>query len=489
VFRSETDAEAVAHVIEELYDGDLTDAVRRACARLEGHFAFVVLHRRHPDLLVGTRRRCPLVVGRNHGETFLASMVTAFITDTREVVYLEEDDVVEARAAGTRFLRPDGTEVKRSVHTVDWDDETADRNGHESFMLKEIHEQPLAVRRTLGGRIRADSIELPETGLSADDARALHRIVLVACGTAYHAGLMGRYAIEEWGRIPCEPDIASEWRYRNPVLDPGTLVIGISQSGETADTLAALRLARERGARTIAITNMAGSQITREVDAVLQTRAGLEMGVAATKTFTAQAALLFLLALDLAAKRSTLSPTAIAELAHELRTLPQKLEQFLSGTHPIDKIAEGHAEEAFFLYLGRHLGLPACLEGALKLKEVSYIPTEAYSAGEMKHGPIALLGENTPVVVIATDGHVYEKVVSNIQEVSARGARVIAIASDGNEAIQHLADEVIYIPRAHPFIEPILAVVPLQMLAHRIAELRGLNVDRPRNLAKTVTVE
>jgi glutamine---fructose-6-phosphate transaminase (isomerizing) len=489
VFRSETDAEVVAHLIEERYQGDLVDAVRLASTELEGHFAFVALHRSLPGLLVGTRRECPLVVGLGDGETFLASMVAAFVDETRRVKFLEDGDIVEAWAGGVRFFDADHRLVERELHVVDWDDEAAQRNGHGSYMLKEIHEQPHAVRRTLAGRLRGDGALLDEVGLDAKSARRLRRLVVVACGTAYHAGLMGRYAVEAWARIPCEPDIASEWRHREPILDPETLVIGISQSGETADTLAALRLAREQGTRTAAVTNMAGSQMTREADAVVLTRAGLEMGVAATKTFTAQAAVLQALALDLAAARGTLDTETLDGLRAELEALPQKLERFLAGRHPIDEIAEAHVEERFFLYLGRHLGLPACLEGALKLKEISYIPTEAYSAGEMKHGPIALLSENTPVVVIATDGHVYEKVVSNIQEVRARGAQVIAIASDGNEAIQHLVDQVVYVPRAHPFVQPILAVVPLQLLAHRIAELRGLNVDRPRNLAKTVTVE
>jgi glutamine---fructose-6-phosphate transaminase (isomerizing) len=489
VFRSETDAEVVAHLVEEHYEGDLAAAVRHTCAELEGHFALVALHRDHPELLVGTRRHCPLVLGRDHSESIFASMIAAFISETRRVQFLEDDDVVEAWPGGARFTRPDGTVIRRPVEVVDWDDETADRNGHESFMLKEIYEQPDAVRRTLAGRILKGLPALEDAGLDEEAVRSIDRIVLVACGTAYHAGLTAKYAIEAWARIPCEPFIASEWRYIDPIVDKSTLVIGISQSGETADTLAALRLARQRGTRTLAVTNMPGSQITREADAVLLTRAGLEMGVAATKTFTAQAALLYLLALDLAAKRGVRSPDEILSLTAEVERLPQKLEQFLAGRHPIEEIAEAHADEPFFLYLGRHLGLPACLEGALKLKEVSYIPTEAYSAGEMKHGPIALLGEETPVVVIATDSHVYEKVISNIQEVRARGAQVIAIASDGNESIQHLADQVIYVPRAHPFIEPVLAVVPLQILAHRVAELRGLNVDRPRNLAKTVTVE
>jgi glutamine---fructose-6-phosphate transaminase (isomerizing) len=330
---------------------------------------------------------------------------------------------------------------------------------------------------------------LESLGLTDEELHNLRRIVILACGTAYHSGVVGRYIIEEWARIPVEPDIASEWRYRNPVLSKDTLVIGISQSGETADTLAAMRLAREKGARTLAITNMMGSQITREVDSTLYTRCGLEVGVAASKTFTAQVALLSLVALKLAEVRKTLPPEEVEVILDELYALPTKMTAFLEGHHPIEEIADRFHDKPFFLYLGRHIGLPVALEGALKLKEISYIPTEAYSAGEMKHGPIALLDEETPVVCVATDSHVYEKVVSNIQEVRARGAHVIAIATDGNEDIQHHADDVIFVPRSPAFLQAVLAVVPLQLLAYRIARLRGLNVDQPRNLAKTVTVE
>ena len=325
--------------------------------------------------------------------------------------------------------------------------------------------------------------------MTDDELRNLRRIVILACGTAYHAGVVGRYAIEEWARVPVEPDIASEWRYRNPVVGKDTLVIGISQSGETADTIAAIRLAREKGARTLAITNMMGSQITREVDSVLYTRCGLEIGVAASKTFTAQVALFYLIALKLAQLRETMDPDELKFILDEVHELPTRMATFLDGQHPIEEIAERYYDRPFFLYLGRHIGLPVCLEGALKLKEIAYVPTEAYSAGEMKHGPIALLDEDTPVVVVATDSHVYDKVVSNIQETRARGAHVIAIATDGNEDIQHHADDVIYVPRTPAFLQAVLAVLPLQLLAYRIARLRGLNVDQPRNLAKTVTVE
>jgi glutamine---fructose-6-phosphate transaminase (isomerizing) len=346
------------------------------------------------------------------------------------------------------------------------------------------------MRETIGERLQGGRVTLELGGPNDELLHGVERVTIAACGTAFHAGLVGRYLLEEWARIPVEIDVASETRYRSPVLDEKTLAIAISQSGETADTIAAMRLAREQGARTLAITNQLGTQITREVDAVLYTRAGLEVGVAATKTFTAQVALLSLIALKLAQIRRTLPAEEIEFILEELFDLPDKMERFLDADHPIEEIAQRHYNKPFFLYLGRHIGLPVALEGALKLKEISYIPTEAYSAGEMKHGPIALLDSETPVVCIAIDQKVvYDKVVSNIQEVRARGAQVIAIATDGNEDIQHHADDVIYIPRTPAFLQAVLAVLPLQLLAYRIARLRGLNVDQPRNLAKTVTVE
>jgi glucosamine--fructose-6-phosphate aminotransferase (isomerizing) len=485
-FSSETDAEVVAHLVERHYSGDLVEAVRAAYGELEGHFAFVVIHHDHPNLLVGARLQCPLVVGVGDGETFLASSIAAFLRETRRVQLIEDGEIVAITPEGATFV---GVDEPRDVIEVDWDDEAAEKGGYETFMLKEIFEQPDAVRETIGDRARHGRLDLDELDMTEEQLRNLRRIVILACGTAYHAGVVGRYIIEEWARVPVEPDIASEWRYRNPVLSRDTLVIGISQSGETADTIAAMRLAREAGAKTLAITNMMGSQITREVDWVLYTRAGLEMGVAASKTFTAQVALLSLLALKLAQVRRTLNHAEISFIVDELYSIPEKMAAFLDADHPIEEIAQRYYDKPFFLYLGRHIGLPVALEGALKLKEISYIPTEAYSAGEMKHGPIALLDEDTPVVVVATDLHVYEKIVSNIQEVRARGAHVIAIATDGNEDIQHHADDVIFVPKTPNFLQAILAVLPLQLLAYRIARLRGLNVDQPRNLAKTVTVE
>jgi glucosamine--fructose-6-phosphate aminotransferase (isomerizing) len=488
-FGSETDAEVVAHLVERHYEGDLTEAVRRTYGDLEGHFTFVVIHRDHPDLLVGLRCETPLVVGIGETEMFLASNAAAFLQETRAVQFPDDGDVVTITPDGAAFVRPDGTPVQHDVVELDWDHETAEKGGYETFMLKEIYEQPEAVRETIGDRARRGRLELEGLGMSDEQLRDLRRIVVLACGTAYHAAVVGRYVLEEWGRVPVEPDIASEWIYRNPVIGRDTLVIGMSQSGETRDTIAAMKLAREKGAHTVAITNMMGSQITREVDSVLYTRCGIEIAVAASKTFTAQVSLLYLLALKLAQVRETLPPEELKFIVDAVYDLPARMAQFLDGDHPIEEIAQRFYDRPFFLYLGRHIGLPVALEGALKLKEISYIPTEAYSAGEMKHGPIALLDDETPVVVVATNIHVYDKIVSNIQETRARGAHVIAIATDGNEDIQHHADDVIYVPKTPAFLQAALAVIPLQLLAYRIARLRGLNVDQPRNLAKTVTVE
>jgi glutamine---fructose-6-phosphate transaminase (isomerizing) len=489
-FRTETDAEVVVHLIEREYDGDLLAATRAAYRQLEGHFAFVVIHHDHPEELVGARHQCPLLVGVGDGEMFLASMAAAFIDETRSIQLIEDGEVVSITPEGSRFASVEDGEIEREVVEVDWDLEAAEKSGYETFMLKEIYEQPQAVGETLGDRIRHGELVLESLGMTETELQNLRRIVVVACGTAYHAGVVGRYMIEEWARIPVEPDIASEWIYRNPVLSKDTLVIGISQSGESRDTVNAVKMARDLGARTVAITNLMGSQITREAESVLYTRCGLEVAVASSKTFTAQVALLALIGLKLAQIRKTLPPDEIEFILDQLYELPAKIEQFLDGNHPVEEIAQRFYDRPFFLYLGRHIGLPVALEGALKLKELSYIPTDAYSAGEMKHGPIALLDEGTPVVCVATDQKViYDKVVSNIQETRARGAHVIAIATDGNEDIQHHAEDVIYVPKTPAFLQSVLAVVPLQLLAYRIARLRGLNVDQPRNLAKTVTVE
>ncbi|MGZ4171060.1 MAG: glutamine--fructose-6-phosphate transaminase (isomerizing), partial [Solirubrobacteraceae bacterium] len=499
VFTSETDAEVIAHLVAHHYDGDLLQAVRSAYAELRGHYAFVAMTAREPGVLVGARKECPLIVGRGEGETFIASAIPAFLRETRSVQYIGDDELVVLRSDGASFYTPAGEPVEHEVVEVDWDADTAEKQGFETFMLKEIHEQADAVAETIGERAaRGWGIDLgitEPTGGSAnaiddDLLRRVRRVVIVACGTAYHAGLIGRYAIEHWARVPVEVDIASEYRYRDPVVGPDDLVIGISQSGETADTLAAMRTARGRGATVLAVTNVMGAQATREADGVLYTRAGLEIGVAATKTFVSQITVMYLLALRMAEVRGVMDRKELKPPISDLKRLPHMIAELLDhDVNGIEAIAAAHHQAEFFLYLGRHIGLPVALEGALKLKEISYIATDAYAAGEMKHGPIALLDENTPVVVVATESPVLEKVISNIQEVRARGARVIAVATEGDDTIAQHADEVIRVPRTDWMLAPLLAVIPLQLLAYHIARLRGLNVDQPRNLAKTVTVE
>ncbi len=492
-FTSETDAEVVAHLVAHHYAGDLADAVRAAYRELQGHYAFVAMSLDEPDVLVGARKECPLLVGRGDGEQFVASAVPAFLRHTHRVQYLENGEIVVLRPEGVTITTPEGAEVQREIQEIDWDLQTAEKGGFGTFMEKEIHEQADAVAETIADRTgHGDSaVDLSDEGaLDESILRDVSRIVIVACGTSYHAGLIGRYAIEEWARVPVEMDIASEYRYRNPVVGPGDLVIGISQSGETADTLAAMRLARERGATVLAITNVRGSQATRDAHGVLFTRAGLEIGVAATKTFVCQVAVMYLMALRLAELRGTLSADRIAELVADLKRLPSCIDEVIDSAQPIvEQVADDFWRQEFFLYLGRHVGLPVALEGALKLKEISYISTDAYAAGEMKHGPIALLDERTPVVCVATDSPVLEKVASNLQEVRARGAHVIAVTTAGDERIRPHAEAVIPVPRTDWMLQPILAVIPLQMLAYAIAQHRGLNVDQPRNLAKTVTVE
>jgi glutamine---fructose-6-phosphate transaminase (isomerizing) len=490
-FSSETDAEIVAHLIERHDDGDLADAVRHAFRDLRGHYAFAAMHSHHPGLLVGARRECPLIVGLGEGETFVASAIPAFLAQTRKVVLIENGEIVTLDAQGAEITDTGGQQVSRDIEEVTWDQDAAEKSGFPTFMLKEIHEQPDAVAETIADRLpELDRIDLSELDLPDGFLTGLRRIVIVACGTSYHAGLVGRYAIEQWARIPVEMDIASEYRYRDPVVGPDDLVIGITQSGETADTLAAMRLAREQGATVMAVTNIMGSQATRDSDTVLYTRAGLEIGVAATKTFVSQVATMYVFGLWLADARGTLERRDVVRLIGELKGLPSAIEEVL---HLVDErvraIARSHHNRRFFLYLGRNIGLPICLEGALKLKEISYIPTDAYAAGEMKHGPIALLDESTPVVCVATDSPVLEKVLSNVAEVRARGADVIAVATEGSPEVAALADQTLLVPRTDWILQPILAIVPLQLLAYHIARLNGLNVDQPRNLAKTVTVE
>ena len=490
-FTSETDAEIVSHLIERHYDDDLTEAVRRAFEDLRGHYAFVAMHLDHPDTLVGARKECPLVIGLGDGENFIASAIPAFLAQTRRALGIRNDEIVTLHKGGVTLMDSEGNVQEREPEEVTWDEDAAEKGGYPTFMLKEIHEQPDAVAETITDRLPTlEGVDLSDLELSDDLLRNIERIVIVACGTAYHAGLVGRYAVEQWARIPVEMDIASEYRYREPVHRPNDLVIGVTQSGETADTLAAMRLARESGSTVLAITNVMGSQATRDADAVLFTRAGIEISVAATKTFVSQVAAIYLLGLRLAELRGTLAPERIADLVAELKALPSKLqESIVVSEERVRAIARAQHDQRFFMYIGRHIGLSVCLEGALKLKEIAYIPADAYAAGEMKHGPIALLDESTPVVAVATDSPIVEKILSNMEEVRARGADVIAIATEGSDEIAESADQTLFVPRTDWILQPMVAIVPLQLLAYYIAREKGLNVDQPRNLAKTVTVE
>ena len=491
VFSSETDAEIVAHLIERSYDGDLTAAVRTAFSELRGHYAFVAMHADHPSQLVAARLECPLVIGVGDGETFVASAIPAFLPETREVQFVKNGEVITIDPDGARFETAAGEPVEREHKTVEWDQEEAEKGGYETFMLKEIHEQADSVAETITDRLPdLDRVDLSELDLPADLPATVRRIVIVACGTSYHAGLVGRYAIEQWARVPVEMDIASEYRYRNPVVSSDDLVIGITQSGETADTLAAMRLAREGGARVLALTNVMGSQATREADAVLYTRSGLEIGVAATKTFTSEVAAMYLLGMWLAQDRGTLSDEVVRRLIGEMKRMPHAVQETIPTVNDkVRMIAEAHRNDKFFLYLGRNISLPVCLEGALKMKEISYIPSDAYAAGEMKHGPIALLDDSTTVVCVATNSPVLDKTLSNVAEVRARGAKVIAVATEGNTEVSEVTEETIFVPETDWVLQPIVSVLPLQLLAYHLATSLGLNVDQPRNLAKTVTVE
>ena len=495
-FSSQTDTEVVAHLVaRELKRGfEPVKAAHNALKRLEGAFALAIMFKGDEDLIIGARNGPPLAVGYGEGEMFLGSDAIALAPFTNSITYLEDGDWAVVRRNRLQIYDMKGEPVERKRQQSIGTSFLVDKGNHRHFMEKEIHEQPEVISHTLAHYLDFANGTSKQLDMPFDFAK-IDRLAISACGTAYLAGLIGKYWFERHARLPVDIDIASEFRYREMPLSKSSAALFVSQSGETADTLAAVRMAREQGARTLGITNMMGTQITRDVESVLYTRAGLEMGVAATKTFTAQVALLTLVALHLAEARGTMPTERINTLLDELHGLPVRIGEFLDayyqadGEHPIDEVAARHCQKPFFLYLGRNIGLPVCLEGALKLKEISYIPTEAYSAGEMKHGPIALLDETTPVVAIATDSHVYDKMVSNIQETRARGAQVIAIATDGNEDIQHHADDVIYVPRTDPLLQPALATIPLQLLAYRIARLRGLNVDQPRNLAKTVTVE
>jgi glucosamine--fructose-6-phosphate aminotransferase (isomerizing) len=489
VLASETDTEVVAHLIEEK-EGALADRVRETVRELEGAYALVVLASDEPDVIVGVRVSSPLIVGLGHGENVLASDIPAVLQKTRTVLPIDERQVAEVRADGVRVTDLDGKEVQTGPFEVDWDVARAQKGGFDDFMLKEIHEQPSAIRDTLAGRVSDQGrLAMDELHTDTDVLREVDKVFVVACGTAFHSGLVAKYAIEHWTRIPVEIDIASEFRYRDPVLGPDTLTLAVSQSGETIDTLEAARHACRQGSKVLAVTNTIGSSLAREADAVMYTHAGPEICVAATKTFATQMAALHLVALYLAQVRGTMFPVEIVDIVNRMRELPGQVRRTLGLAKQVRGIAEELADARDVLFIGRHTGYPAALEGALKLKELSYVHAEGYPAGELKHGPIALVEDGVPVVAVATECHVYPKVLSNIQEVRARGARVIAVASEGDEEIARHANDVLYVPRVPELFAPVVVTPPLQMLAYHVAKLRGCDVDQPRNLAKSVTVE
>ena len=488
---SETDTEAIAHLVEEAYHGDLADAVRETLRKLEGAFAIVVMHIGEGDRLVGARKDVPLVVGLGDGEGFLASDVAAILAHTDRIIFLEDGDVADLRPWGVTITDVDGAALERAVTVIDWSPEAAEKGGYEHFMLKEIHEQPESLSQSIAGRVdRADRIEVEELAGLEDAIRMATRVELIACGSAYYAAMIGASAISDWAGIPARANIGSEFRYGPPPLDERTLVIAVSQSGETADTIAPTRLARERGCPVLAVTNTVGSAITREAHAVVFLQAGPEIAVAASKTFVTQVTTLVILAAAIAKIRGSLADADELALGAALRALPAAAARALetaAATTP--DLARRYVNSRGFMYVGRGATYPVALEGALKLKEVSYVHAEGYAAGELKHGPISLLDAECPLVAVATRSKVYGKLISNVMEGRARDARVIAVATEGDGSIEQSADDVCWVPDTHEVLSPVLAIIPLQLFAYHIAVARGTDVDQPRNLAKSVTVE
>ena len=491
VFKSETDTEVVVHLLEEVYNGDFIAAVRAVLERIEGSYALAFMSRRHPDLLVCTKQDNPLIIGLGEGENFIASDIPAIISKTRRTYILADGEVAIVRKDAVEVTNHLGAPVPKKVFEVTWNAEAAEKGGYEHFMLKEIHEQPKAVRDTMSQRITADkkSITFEELAWDANYLNSFNKIYIVACGTAYHAGLVGKYYIEKLARVLVEVDVASEFRYRDPIVDEHTLLIVVSQSGETSDTLAALKESKRRGAKTLAITNVVGSSIAREADQVVYTWAGPEIAVASTKAYTTQLVLFFMLALYMAEIKKSIAAECTAQLVAQLHEIPAQVSEILSDVDPIKTFAKQYGFNEDVFYIGRGLDYAVSLEGALKLKEISYIHAEAYAAGELKHGTLALIVEGVPVIALATQRNVYEKTLSNIKEVKARDAVVIGIAAEGDTELEKYVDHVMHVPATDEFIMPILSVIPLQLLAYYAAITRGCDVDKPRNLAKSVTVE
>ncbi|MDP9328440.1 MAG: glutamine--fructose-6-phosphate transaminase (isomerizing) [Actinomycetota bacterium] len=493
-FVSETDTECVAHLVEERLaaagsGAKLVEAVRAVVGQLEGSYSLVVCSVDDPETLVGVKVSSPLIVGIGDGETILASDIPAVLGRTTTVIPVEEGQIVEVTRMGVAFTDLNGAPVHNEPIVVDWDISQAQKSGYDSFMRKEIDEQPAAIRDTLAGRVVHGHLQLDELRVSDDVLREVSKVFVVACGTAFHSGMVAKYAIEHWTRLPVEIEIASEFRYRDPVLGPDTLTLAVSQSGETIDTLEAARHARRQGSQVIAVTNTVGSSLAREADGVIYMHAGPEIGVAATKTFATQMVSLHLVALYLAQVRGSMFPEEIGEVLDRMDELPEQVQRALQLDGRCRELAERFQAARDVLFIGRHTGYPAALEGALKLKELSYIHAEGYPAGELKHGPIALVEEGVPVVAVATRCHVYPKILSNIQEVRARGADVIAVATEGDTEIGGFAQHVLEVPATPELLSPVVVSVPLQLFAYHVARLRGCDVDQPRNLAKSVTVE
>lgn len=489
-FYSDTDTEVIPNLIDYYYHGNLLEAVTKALAILEGSYALGVMCTGEPDKIVAVRKDSPLVVGIGKGEYFIASDVPAILSHTRDILYLEDKEIVVLTKAGAAVYSLEGEKLQKPVQHVTWNADAAEKGGFEHFMLKEIHEQPKAIRDTLQSRVIAGKpIRLDSVHLSSEGIQNIEKIYLVACGTAYHAGVIGKYAIEKLARIPVEVDIASEFRYRDPLLNDRTLLVVLSQSGETADTLAALREAKSQGVRVLAVTNVVGSSIAREADDVLYTWAGPEIAVASTKAYTTQLVLMYILALYLAQERHTIPPEQIDTLKNDLLALPEKAAAVLQNKTMLQKFAVNTSSQRDMFFLGRGIDYAVAMEGALKVKEISYLHAEAYAGGELKHGTIALIEQGTVVIALATQSDLYEKMISNVREVTTRGAKVLGLAKEGNRAIEKVLDTVLYIPETSDILLPVLTVIPLQLLAYYIAVQRGCDVDKPRNLAKSVTVE
>ena len=491
VFKSETDTEVVVHLLEDVYQGDFVAAVREVLRRIEGSYALAFMSRKHPDMLVCTKQDNPLIIGLGEGENYIASDIPAIISRTRRTYIMGDGELAIVHKDSVEITDRKGEPVAKKVFEVTWNAEAAEKGGYEHFMLKEIHEQPKAVRDTMSQRITSDkkSISFEELSWTPEYLNSFNKIYIVACGTAYHAGLVGKYYIEKMARVIVEVDVASEFRYRDPIVDDKTLLIVVSQSGETSDTLAALKESKRRGAKTLAITNVVGSSIAREADQVVYTWAGPEIVVASTKAYTTQLVLFFMLALYMAEIKGMIAPKRTAELVEHLQEIPSQISEILSDVDPIKTFAKQYGFNEDVFYIGRGLDYSVSLEGALKLKEISYIHAEAYAAGELKHGTLALIVEGVPVIALATQRNVYEKTLSNIKEVKARDAVVIGIAAEGDTELKKYVDHVMHVPASDEFIMPILSVIPLQLLAYYAAITRGCDVDKPRNLAKSVTVE